>query len=197
MAEDPFEDLLSLEDQFYHEGYQLGLADGQQRGLGEGRAFGLEKGFEKYRAIGKVRGRSLVWASRLKSEPLYDQLVSGGENGAQRSDDSPSPQTEHLLPALPQNSRLPKHIRFLLSITDPSEISTANTEDAVDDFEERLKKAEAKVQIVEKIIGETSSFDGEESRDDPVTGKNENLNEEGKQGAEGDIEDLAALGTRG
>ena len=198
MAEDPFEDLLSLEDQLYQEGYQLGLADGQQAGLAEGRAFGLEKGFEKYKAIGRLRGKSLVWASRLQTEQSDGLPVRAGQDVARRADDkSTSLHNERSLPALPSNSRLPKHIHSLLSATDPSDVSTANTEDSIEDFEERLKRAEVKAQIIEKIIGERSAVDGQDGRDNLGIGKDGDMNEEGKRGGEGDIEDLAALGTRG
>ena len=64
---DPFDDLLSLEDKFHKEGYDLGITDGDREGLIEGRLFGLKQGFEKYAAMGKLHGRAMIWAGRLPS----------------------------------------------------------------------------------------------------------------------------------
>ena len=62
---DPFDSLLSLEDKFYKEGYDLGVSDGTHAGLIEGRLFGLERGFEKYVSMGNLYGRAVIWTGRL------------------------------------------------------------------------------------------------------------------------------------
>ena len=48
MQADLFDEILSLEEKFYDEGFQLGSIDGAKAGKIEGRAFVVEKGFEKY-----------------------------------------------------------------------------------------------------------------------------------------------------
>src|SRR5690606_15367847 len=58
------------------------------------------------------------------------------------------------LPRLPKNARLEKHITSLLSLVDPLTLEMENTEEALEEFEERLKKAKAKVRIIEKLVGE-------------------------------------------
>src|SRR5882762_2032425 len=65
MEDDPFESVLDLEETYYQEGYDLGVADGSRAGQIEGRVFGIEKGFEKFAAMGMLHGRAAVWASRL------------------------------------------------------------------------------------------------------------------------------------
>ena len=62
---DPFDAVLGLEEEFFQKGYKLGLTDGERAGRIEGRAFGLEKGFEKYMAMGRLNGKAQVWAGKL------------------------------------------------------------------------------------------------------------------------------------
>jgi hypothetical protein len=64
-AEDPFDSLLTLEDTLYTSAYAQGVQDGARAGRIEGRIFGLEKGFEKFAAMGVLHGRACVWGSRL------------------------------------------------------------------------------------------------------------------------------------
>ena len=196
MAEDPFDSLLSLEDQYYDEGYKSGFKDGQEAGLAEGRAFGLEKGFEKYKAMGQLRGRSLVWASRLDKGQQNATESSFEQDEIQRSTEGSTPCNEYTLPILPSNSRLAKHIHLLLALTNPSVLSTANSEEAVDDFDERLRRAEAKVQIIAKMIGEGSCLDMQEDHNSTDVHRNDNKGGNGKGGGEGDIEDITTFRTR-
>lgn len=193
MTADLFDELLSLEDQFYHDGYRSGFSDGKQTGLAEGRAFGLEKGFEKYRAMGRLGGRSLVWASRLDgSQPKDIREADVQEYKAKRVLESRTHHSGQSLPDLPSNFRLPKHISVLLSITDPSKVSTANTEEAVDIFEDKFKRAERRIQMVEKIIGKRSPSEGMESLEN--AGGRDAV--QGKYKDEEDIEDIKTLGLK-
>lgn len=142
---DPFDDLLSLEDQFYNEGYTLGQTEGAKAGRIEGRVFGLEKGFEKYMEAGKLHGRSIVWAGRMPN-------ASSAQSDSVASVDAAAPQTS--LPALSNNPRLEKHIRVLYALSEPASLSTDNSEEAVSDFDDRLKRAQAKLKIIERLVGE-------------------------------------------
>ncbi|KAA6410403.1 MAG: hypothetical protein FRX48_05824 [Lasallia pustulata] len=183
MEDDPFDDLLGLEDKFYDEGYKLGVADGTQAGHVEGRLFGLEKGFERYRSMGKLHGRATVWASRLSHpQELEEQEASsttrvwekgsndyspvpdpsddaqlGGDRG-DRGFPGPERAGDSLLPVLPANPRIEKHIQTLYALVEPESLSTLNNEEAVSDFDDRLKRAQGKVKIIEKYIHE-GSFD--------------------------------------
>lgn len=132
---DDFDTLLSLEDQYYSEGHALGVADGSRAGRIEGRVFGLEKGFEKFAAMGALAGRCAVWEAR-----------AAPNDGVQTK--------EPQLKRLPKNARLAKHLQTLYALTEAESLSTQNDEDSVTDFDDRFKRAEGKMKVIEKIIGE-------------------------------------------
>lgn len=146
---DPFDTLLTLEDTLYTAAYDLGVSDGAHAGRIEGRIFGLEKGFEKFAALGELHGRSVVWGSRLpglapQAEKEEEEGVSG-EGG------------EKKMPTLPKNERLKNNATLLHSLTDPETFDTANTEEAVADFDDRFKRAGAKAKVIERIVGESDA----------------------------------------
>ncbi|KAL1612461.1 hypothetical protein SLS60_000688 [Paraconiothyrium brasiliense] len=147
LVPDPFESLLTLEDDLYTTAYAQGAADGSHAGRIEGRIFGLEKGFEKFAALGQLHGRAAVWGARLPSATITtidkNEIVNG--------------ENEAALPTLSDSERLKKHIQMLHALTDPATFSTLNTEDAVADFDDRLKRAGAKAKIIERMAGETGS----------------------------------------
>ncbi|KAI9680553.1 MAG: hypothetical protein M1817_003993 [Caeruleum heppii] len=158
MPDDPFESLFNLENSFYDEGYQHGTVDGARAGRIEGRTFGLEKGFEKFYAIGRLHARATVWAGRLPTA-----IRIGHSETSNPSNNRPG---EHLLraqaaeqailPLLPANARLQKHIQTLYELTNPDTLLLENTEEAVSDTDDRLKRARAKVKIIEQMVGEPS-----------------------------------------
>lgn len=139
---DIFAPLLTLEDQYYTEGYALGVADGSRSGRIEGRLFGLEKGFAKAIAMGRLNGRAAVWSARLPAEGESVPHNSDGEGMTQ------------LLPRLPASHRLRKHVERLKELTDPQSLETKNTEDGVNEFDERLAGASSKLKLIAKIVGE-------------------------------------------
>ncbi|EOA92286.1 hypothetical protein ACJQWK_03265 [Exserohilum turcicum] len=145
---DPFDTLLTLEDTLYTAAYDLGVSDGAHAGRIEGRIFGLEKGFEKFAALGELHGRSVVWGSRLPSSSegakaeKEEDPVHGEITGTAK------------IPPLPKNERLKNNTTLLHSLTDPETFDTANTEEAVADFDDRLKRAGAKAKVIERIVGE-------------------------------------------
>jgi len=171
MEQDPFDSLLSLEDKHYNEGYQLGVADGSRAGRVEGRIFGMEKGFDKFVESGILHGRADVWGSRLpQSKELGSDARTSVQTAlhedAEKCDETPhDPSTVRrkggsTLPSLAANARLEKHIQTLYALVEPVSLSTQNNEDAVSDFDDRLKRASAKAKVIEKLVGETS-FDTE------------------------------------
>ena len=204
MDHDLLDSLLELEDGFYQEGHDLGAKDGAQAGYIEGSVFAMEKGFEKFLEVGRLRGRALIWAGRLPAS--QDQATTtttttsrgveiGGlshDAGKDAGDVDFAAEAGALqaLPGLPNNSRLEKHITALLSLVDLESISTENTEEAISDVDDRLKKAKAKVKIIEKIIGEQGDGSGN------ATSSGDGA--EGKQGDKsGNIEDITPLKIRG
>ena len=146
---DLFDDLLSLEDKFYQEGYDAGLADGEHAGLVEGKVFGIEKGYEKALELGRLHGRALVWQMRQ----------------AQTTDKPESTDREEPMLAtlghskLPKNTRLTKHIEGLLALTDDKDLVMDNSDEAVTEFDESLAKAQAKAKVIAAIVGEPLKLD--------------------------------------
>ena len=171
---DPFEGLLELENTFYHEGYEVGVADGKRAGLVEGRVFGLEKGFEKFASMGRLSGKAVIWAGRLPAEHARDQVCDDPQEPRELRESRQNPslwpaeKASHamVVPALADHLRLQKHIRTLYALVELGSLSTENTEEAVSDFDDRLKRAAGKMKMIEKFTGETSR---EESRDVTMT----------------------------
>lgn len=143
-AQDPLDDLWSLEERFYQEGYQLGVADGSRSGRIEGRLFGLEKGFEKFVAMGALAGQCAVWEARMSKKVNPDHT--------KESESDP----DHInVPPLPENARLRKHFQTLSALTEAESLSTQNNEEAVTDFDDRLNRAEGKTKVIQSILGES------------------------------------------
>jgi hypothetical protein len=152
MSEDLFDDLFNLEDNYYQDGYRLGVEDGSRAGRIEGRTFGLEKGFEKFFEIGRLQGTSQIWSARLPPQSTSTQN-NANQPAAESEKEARSGQV-NVIKMLPDNDRLAKHIRTLSALTELESLSTENTEDAVSEFDDRLKRAAAKVRVIETIIGE-------------------------------------------
>lgn len=152
---DPFDDLLNLEDEFYSEGYEQGMADGDRAGRIEGRAFGIEKGFEKFIEAGRLHGKSIVWANRLP-QARQQPPAAGVAPSAAASSPSEGQQT---LPALSSGgARLEKNIVTLHALVEPDTLSTDNTDDAVNDFDDRVKRAQGKARVIERHVGEDAGL---------------------------------------
>jgi Essential protein Yae1, N terminal len=161
MADGSLDNLLELEESFYSEGYDVGLADGHDAGLIEGKIFGVEKGYEKALEMGRLHGRGMVWNERLpkRSPPLKEIKAEGEVSGAHEgfnSQEAPTIETvvTHM-ESLPDNARLRKHIEVLLNATDGTSIAADNNDDAVADFDERIMRATAKAKVISQIIGES------------------------------------------
>jgi len=173
MEADPFDSLLTLEDQFYEEGFQEGQADGMRQSRREARVFGIEKGFEKFVELGKLQARARIWAARLPqisergvlapigvADVTEDTSASEGSNGSRIA---------IALPPLPDNARLRQHIEILVALVDPATISTKNNDDAVADVDDRLKRAHAKMKVIERLTGEDGPHGDVEQVAKPVT----------------------------
>ena len=208
--QDPFDSLLTIEDTFYKEGYDLGISDGNRAGLIEGRFFGLEKGFEKYASIANLHGRAVVWTGRLpvsRDTAVNDNQDASAADMDNRvknlsvldSNKGVQPQAGTLpgrtmSPALPVNMRLEKHIRTLYALTEPESLSTNNDENSVSEFDDRFNRARGKLKVIEKMTGDTGSqgISGHSPLDmsglDPEFGK--------VTKGDGGIEDISSLHAR-
>ncbi|KAK7454875.1 short-chain dehydrogenase [Colletotrichum acutatum] len=173
MSLDPFDDVLTLEDQFFSEGFRQGTEDGIQAGKIEGRSVGLAKGYEKFYESGRIHARAVVWANRLSlpqknssttkkptsSSAAASASVSGSAEQAQLSTEPPSESQNRTcsLPPLPSNARLEKNVTTAFALVEPDTLSKENSDDAVNDFDDRLKRAQGKVKIIERMTGEVVS----------------------------------------
>lgn len=187
MDSDLLESVLGLEEKFYHEGYQLGLADGARAGYTEGSVFAVEKGFTQALEVGKLYGKALVWNQRFVSRTLDQSSSSSGP----RSEDSPAVHTDlcYGMPEIRGESRAARNIQLLLGLVDPATLSLENTEDAVSDMEERLKGAQLKTKLIQRSLGE--------SDDSPVGDASSNTKESRFQGdGSGSIEDISSMRIR-
>lgn len=155
MADDPFESVLNLEDQFYQDGYKQGHADGDRAGRIEGRSLGLEKGYQKFLESGRLHGKATIWANRLPG--LQAKSQTGSHQQIERLSVEETPQKN--LPPLPHNARLEKNVTILFALTEPESLSTENNDEAVNDFDDRLKRAEGKAKVIEKMVGEDHKKD--------------------------------------
>lgn len=190
---DVFADVLNLEETYYQEGYALGISDGSKSGRIEGRVFGLEKGFEKFLEMGRLHGRAVVWEARLppSSSSTSTTTVESEADG-------------RLLPTLSGNDRLRKHVDRLAALSEPAGLSTENSEDAVSEFDDRLKDAKAKATLITRIVGEDeASLEGGEGRAEGGSrGKTLRVRRNGGAGAVagrrmGEMEDFMGLPGRG
>lgn len=134
MPADPLEDVLDLEGRFYQQGYQQGLDHGARAGRTEGRGVGMQTGFDKFLESARLASKAVVWANRLPREP-----------------DASRPCTR--LPPLPGNPRLDKNVKALYALVEPDTLSTKNTDEAVQDFDDRVKRAQGKAKVVERMVG--------------------------------------------
>ncbi|MCJ1377662.1 hypothetical protein MMC17_000758 [Xylographa soralifera] len=189
MEDDPFDSVLNLESQFYDEGYALGVADGTRAGHIEGRIFGLEKGFEKFIEMGKLHGRSVVWANRLPRAQAKTQIpvdVPQDQKKLHPEHGSTSPGSiSTSLPPLAANTRLEKHVQTFHALVELESLSTQNREDDVSEFDDRLKRAMGKAKVIERLIGEDSELGAGEEGDG---GRVET--------GDGSIEDISVLHAR-
>lgn len=184
MASNLLDSLLDLEEDFYKEGYDLGISDGAHAGYTEGTVFAVEKGFEKFVEMGRLYGKGLVWTQRLAS--LNASNASKYPTLEDEVTLEPIACKEML--DLPPSSRLTKNIDILLELVDPASLVMKNTEEAVTDVDERLKGATTKTKLIQRALGE-----GEDSLEIRPDTKDLQISGDGS----GSIEDISSLNIRG
>ena len=152
-SEDPFDTLLSLESQYHAEGRTLGIAEGSASGRIEGRVFGLEKSFEKFIELGRLGGRAAVWNARLPEN------ANATSASMEVGKEEPDPAKLGVMPGS-GSERLVRHVKRLVELTDADDVSRENSEDGVQDFDDRLREARAKAVLVERLVGESKESGG-------------------------------------
>ncbi|KAG6115115.1 hypothetical protein E4U13_002984 [Claviceps humidiphila] len=143
---DPFDSILNLEQTFYQQGYTQGLADGAQAGRTEGRQFGMQTGFEKFLESGRLASRAIIWANRMPPEVTASKQEHDARDTATATATPPCS-----LPPLPRNARLHKNVKMLYALVEPETLSTENSDEGVQDFDDRVKRAQGKAKVVEKM----------------------------------------------
>ncbi|CAN6609799.1 protein Lto1p [Trichomonascus vanleenenianus] len=71
---DVFDELLSLEEKYYQDGYNEGLEDGNRTGYHEGIQFGIQTGYQRFLLIGLLQGRLVEW--RKKKDDRLDKHLN-------------------------------------------------------------------------------------------------------------------------
>ena len=138
---DPFDDILSPEEDFYAQGFAQGLADGRTAGRAEGLDLGLRTGITKARELGRLRGRLAVWQQRRKHQ------APAGDLGQQLH--SPKQQQQQ---QQQQQSSLDRQLQELETLL--QKVHTQNTAEEVQRLEEQVRKAGKKAEVVARLLGE-------------------------------------------
>ena len=126
--------------------------------------------------MGQLHGRAVVWGSRLYDKDATETVLPHSPANTETQQEG---QAADRTPSLPvPSARLGKHIRTLFAIVDPASLSTENTEESVSDFDDRLRRAKAKVKVIERLVGEDSG----ESVD--KEGKHQGMEKEHGRGVE-------------
>lgn len=160
MATDPFDELLELENDYYKEGYDAGVADSTYAGMIEGKVFGIEKGYEKALQLGKLHGRALVWQHRFSPSKKDPGQGEGSSDTSSASTPRPAEAQKldefvRSLGQLPDNVRLRRHVEALHTASDASTVLKDNSDDSVTEFDDRIAKANAKAKVIANIMGES------------------------------------------
>ncbi|KAJ5112997.1 hypothetical protein N7456_001531 [Penicillium angulare] len=180
--------LLDLEEQFYNEGYKLGVADGAEAGYTEGSVFAVENGFEKFVEMGRLYGKALVWAQRL-GESKPDETTGLTPHQVKQKDTlSLDPSICNAMPKIPAHStRLTRNLATLLELVDPATLDMSNTEDAVNDVDERLRGAAVKAKLIQRAMGES---------EEPLSARSTAKDFTKPGDGTGSIEDISSLSVR-
>lgn len=155
MASDPFDDLLELEDGYYQEGYEAGVADSTYAGMIEGKVFGIEKGYEKAVELGKLHARAVMWQEGIQREDTAQPLVVPDVTEPKAPELSRLRDIVHGLPKLMDSARLRRHVEGLQAASTSSTIAKDNSDEAVTEFDDRIAKAKAKAKVIANIAGES------------------------------------------
>lgn len=172
------------------------MADGRVAGRTEGRQLGLERGFQKFVEMGRLQGRGIVWANRLGRGSsssastgkglgqgvMGSGSVLGEENGERGGEDGAGGVNGEgngdgdgvvmELPPLPHKDggRLAKHITTLYALAETESLSTDNNDEAVSDFDDRLRRAQGRAKVIERMVGEEKRG-GDGNGHDPGAGE--------------------------
>ncbi|KAI0017458.1 DUF1715-domain-containing protein [Xylariomycetidae sp. FL0641] len=188
-GDDLFDDVLNIEEQAYQEGYDQGFKDGEKAGRIEGTSVGLKTGFEKFLEAGRLQSKAIVWANRIPNfqqkafqmaDPQQDvskeQAGATEPNGSQNQNPAES---QAKLPPINSNARLEKNIMTLYGLVEPGTLSTKNDDESVNDFDSRMKGAQGKLKMIERVVGEGAER-ANATKGAPSAEKNGNIEDIGR-----------------
>ncbi len=155
MASDPFDDLLDLENDYYQEGYDAGVADSTYAGMLEGKVFGIEKGYEKALELGKLHGRALIWQAPSQPGKIGESTSASGDSQSLARDSSRLGDIIRNRVQPLESGRLQRHIEGLYTASANSIIAKDNSDQSVTEFDDRIAKAKAKAKVIANITGES------------------------------------------
>ncbi|GAO46458.1 DUF1715-domain-containing protein [Saitoella complicata NRRL Y-17804] len=144
LVDELFDPLLNLEESFYKEGHEQGYNDGLIQGEIEGRRFGLENAYQRFRDLGIISGRCLLWRA----------LLSSPSSSSSGTDTVPA--------------KAEKQLARLESLL--AQVPMENSEGG--DFDTLWLKIKNKAKVVSTLVGEGGrglvGVDGEEDRDGEI-----------------------------
>ncbi|KAK7208430.1 hypothetical protein BZA70DRAFT_287734 [Myxozyma melibiosi] len=155
MDDDLFDSLLNLESDFYQEGYNEGFADGVRSGTSEGMQFGLQTGFHRFLSVGIISGRCEIW--KHAKPPLTARSAPTSSPAASSSE---TIEVMSIGPPETGGARATKQLQVLTDLV--TDIPIVNTEEAVEEFENRLKRAKARAKVVQRMLKDSVPLSYEE-----------------------------------
>ena len=106
--------------------------EGFQQGEADGRRAGLVEG----RTLGLENGfKKFAEAGRLQGKAVMWANQFAGN----------------------KHARARKNLRLMYALVEPGTLSTTNTDEAVNDFDDRVKRAQGKARVIEKMLGESAA----------------------------------------
>jgi hypothetical protein len=105
--------------------------------------------------LGRLGGRAAVWNARLPSTSTSTSTSACIEVGKEEEESS----KVGVLPGS-GSERLVRHVKRLVELTDAEDVSRENSEEGVQDFDDRLREARAKAVLVERLVGEGAKANG-------------------------------------
>lgn len=164
--------LLDLESTYEAQGHADGLRDGRAQAHTSAKLFGLEKGWEKYLPMAQLRWRAERYAEMygVPIDPAIALSTPGSSSSPSSADSKPVAMQSDDTRQQQHASRLQKHITTLLALTSANTLTYLNTDEAIGDFEERLKRAQAKCKVLERMLGGDGGAGGNNTASVSVVG---------------------------
>lgn len=159
--EDPLEAIFKIEETAYEGGRSAGQVAGRAAGYREGQTAGQAAGIDRCRQLGRIAGRTAVWAVRLSDDgdaPEPASLCAGPDSTA----GSGRP-----LPPLRPDCKTARMVRKLVgqlrSSTDLGMAATRNTEQDGTRLDDCTRRAAATARLLARMVGHDVDYGGKSS----------------------------------